>query len=82
MLAKVPFIRNAPSVRDELVRDYNIVIDELVVENNLPVTAPDFYTYFKQHPSELSDDVHPNGKGCQAMASLWFDGLIASGLFN
>jgi lysophospholipase L1-like esterase len=81
VLAKVPFIANAPASRDQLIQDYNIVIEELVTANNLAVTPPDFYNYFKQHPSELADDKHPNGIGYQSMADLWFDALIGSGLF-
>jgi lysophospholipase L1-like esterase len=82
ILAKVPFRRNAFASVDQRVRDYNVVIDELVVANAIAVTPPDFYTFFKQNPQLLPDNVHPNGLGYQAMAQLWFDALAGSGLLN
>ncbi len=82
VLAKVPFILNASATRDRLVRDYNAVIDELVAANNIPVNPPDFYTYFKQHPNLMADNLHPNGSGYQAMANLWSDALIGSGILD
>lgn len=82
ILAKIPFVSNASASRDRRVRDYNAVIDELVAANDILVTPPDFYTYFKQHPNQLSDDLHPNGAGYQAMANLWFNALVSSGILN
>ena len=82
ILAKVPFISSAPAAQDRLIQDYNSVIDELVVANNIPVTPPDFYTYFKQHPTQLSDTIHPTGAGYQAMANLWFNALAGSGILQ
>ena len=82
ILAKVPFIRNAPVSQDRLIQDYNLVIDELVAANGITVTPPDFYTYFKQNPGQLPDNIHPNGAGYQAMARLWFESLAGSGILN
>ncbi|MGH8503550.1 MAG: SGNH/GDSL hydrolase family protein, partial [Gammaproteobacteria bacterium] len=82
ILAKVPFIRNASASQDRLIQDYNIVIDELVAANAISVTPPDFYTYFKQNPGQLPDNIHPNGAGYQAMAELWFNALAGSGILN
>lgn len=82
ILAKVPFIRNASASQDRLIQDYNLVIDELVASNAITVTPPDFYTYFKQNPSQLPDNIHPNGAGYQAMANLWFQALAGSGILN
>jgi len=82
VLAKVPFIRNASASQDRLIQDYNIVIDELVAANAISVTPPDFYTYFKQNPGQLPDNIHPNGAGYQAMAELWFNALAGSGILN
>jgi lysophospholipase L1-like esterase len=82
ILAKVPFISSAPAAQDRLIQDYNSVIDELVFANNIPVTPPDFYTYFKQHPTQLSDTIHPTGAGYQAMANLWFNALAGSGILQ
>ena len=81
LLAKVPFMVNN-ATRDRLIQDYNVVIDELIAANNIAVTPPDFYTYFKQNPALLPDNVHPNGKGYQAMAELWFNALAGSGILN
>jgi lysophospholipase L1-like esterase len=81
VLAKVPFAVGVTAARDQLIRDYNVVVDELVAANNLPVTPPDFYTYFKQHQALLPDGIHPNGAGYEAMADLWLNALLGSGLF-
>lgn len=82
ILAKVPFNSSASAAQDRLIQDYNIVIDELVIANGISVTPPDFYTYFKQHPTQLSDSIHPNGTGYQAMATLWFNALAGSGILQ
>lgn len=58
--------------RNVLIREYNKVIDELIAANGIPVPPPDFYSYFKKHPDEYSDNVHPNGMGYRSMARLWF----------
>jgi len=42
LLAKVPFVVNASASRDKLIRDYIVVIDELVAANNIRVTPPIF----------------------------------------
>ena len=57
--------------RNVLIREYNRVIDELNTENSIPVSPPDFYSYFREHPKELSDGIHPNGRGYRSMAKLW-----------
>ncbi len=82
ILAKVPFIVNAPVSQDRLIQDYNLVIDELVAANGITVTPPDFYNYFKQNPGQLTDNIHPNGAGYKAMADLWFQSLAGSGILN
>ncbi|MFZ5997662.1 MAG: GDSL-type esterase/lipase family protein [Nitrospirota bacterium] len=64
------------AARNVLIRDYNKVIDELVVENSLPLRGPDFYQYFAGHTEEYFDNYHPNGRGYQSMAHLWFNALI------
>jgi lysophospholipase L1-like esterase len=83
LLAKVPIVIAPcalcadPNVEppNRLIQAYNRVIDELVIANDIQVTPPDFYTYFKSHPEEFYDDLHPNGAGYQAMANLWFQAL-------
>jgi len=61
--------------RNQFVQEYNKVIDELVRENNINITPPDFYNYFKSRTYYYSDNVHLNGKGYQQMAELWFQKL-------
>jgi len=77
---KIPCIAKVPHTAwwniDLLsIQDYNVVIDELVVANNIAVTPPDFYTYFQKHPDELADGLHPNKIGYESMANLWFQAL-------
>ncbi len=73
-LAKVPYA-TSPSIDISSIREYNIVIDELVTENNIAVTPPDFFTYFQKHPEEIADGMHPNKIGYESMANLWFNAL-------
>ncbi len=86
ILAKVPIAYGSgkntyphppTAPRNALIRDYNLVIDELVAENALPLAGPDLYTHFAQHPEQMSDKLHPNGFGYQALADLWADALLA-----
>jgi lysophospholipase L1-like esterase len=79
ILAKVLYQTN-PS-KDPLIQQYNQVIEELASQNNLrTIPRPDFYTFFKNHPSLLPDGLHPNGTGYQSMATLWYDAI--SGLLQ
>lgn len=62
--------------RNALIREYNMVIDELVEENFLPKQGPDFYAYFSGHPEEFADNYHPNGAGYRSMGHLWLNALL------
>ena len=86
LLAKVPIViapcgSCAPfpdpdaAPQNILIQQYNRVIDELVIVNNIQVIPPDFYNHFRSHPEEFSDDLHPNGAGYRSMAALWFQAL-------
>lgn len=69
---KVPYPARAVAVLEE----YNRVIDELVAENRIGVTPPNFYGYFEgTYATEYFDNLHPNGAGYRAMANLWKDAL-------
>ena len=68
-LSKIPY--SLDSGLNNMIQQYNVVIDRLVIDNNIVVIPPDFYSYFKLHQDELSDSVHPDGRGYQAMARLW-----------
>jgi lysophospholipase L1-like esterase len=73
-LAEVPYTSN-PLRSDAMIQEYNVVIDELVLANNISVILPAFYAYFQAHQEELADGLHPNGTGYQSMADLWFNVL-------
>ena len=73
-LAKVPYT-TSPSIDIASIREYNVVVDELVAANNIAVKPPDFYGYFQEHPEELPDGIHPNKTGYESMANLWFHAL-------
>jgi len=83
-LAKVPYVDplnpNFPagfSFSDGAIQQYNQAIDELVADplNGISVVPPDFYGWFKSHPDQLDDGLHPNNTGYQSMATLWFNEL-------
>jgi lysophospholipase L1-like esterase len=68
-LAKIPY--TLEPARNIVILEFNLVVEELVTENFIPVTPPDFYAYFENHPGELADDLHPNGMGYRSMAAMW-----------
>jgi lysophospholipase L1-like esterase len=76
-LAKVPYATQR-SIDISSIREYNVVIDELVAANNIAVTPPDFYAHFQKHPDEIPDGIHPNKAGYESMANLWFIALTQS----
>jgi lysophospholipase L1-like esterase len=70
-----PFPDPDETPQNILIRAYNRVIDELVAANGIQITPPDFYTYFKSHPEQFFDNLHPNGMGYRSMAKLWCQAL-------
>jgi lysophospholipase L1-like esterase len=77
VLAKVPYPKDAPQQRLDLIEKYNLAISQLTGEHNLLAGPPDFYNhFFENQDSELFDNVHPNGAGYSSMAKLWFCELI------
>jgi lysophospholipase L1-like esterase len=81
-LAKVPYVDssnpNFPAgvnFSDVRIQQYNQAIDELVLENGIPVTPPDYYAWFQSHTSQLEEGIHPTGVGFQSMANMWFNAL-------
>ena len=74
MLAKIPNILPISASRNILIREYNEVIDELVLANGL-IPGPDLYQHFEAHPDEFSEYNHPNGVGYQSIAELWFSAI-------
>ena len=58
------------------IAEYNLVIDELIGDNSLAITPPDFFNYFLENfGTEYSDNIHPNGIGYDSMADLWAEEL-------
>ena len=76
-LAKVPYA-TSPSIDISSVREYNVVVDELVAANDIAVTPPAFFAYFQKHQDEIPDGIHPNRIGYESMANLWFIALTQS----
>ena len=72
-LAQIPF--SLYPTRNETIVLYNAVISELVADNGILVTPPEFYSYFEANNDQFSDSLHPNGEGYQGMANLWFNKL-------
>lgn len=73
-LAKIPFGQVTNS-RLSLIKEYNRVIDELVIANGISASPPDFFTYFEANQNELADKLHPNGIGYKQMANLWLNSI-------
>lgn len=78
----VPIIARMIATNPEIAKwqvhqDYLDAIDKLTKDNDLPA-GPDFYSYFLEHPEELSanDGVHPaEPAGGQAMHRLWAEAV-------
>jgi hypothetical protein len=78
--------------RDALDAQYNALIPTIVSNQmtaNYPVyVGPDFYTFFKNHPDQISptnpddptesDNIHPTAQGLVSMATLWSESLTSS----
>ena len=76
-LAKVPKVFGVYDYQNGYLQEYNQVIEELVIENNINVVPPDFYCFFGANSDQISaDDIHPNGIGYQSMATIWFNTLM------
>ncbi|MCF6325026.1 MAG: GDSL-type esterase/lipase family protein [Gammaproteobacteria bacterium] len=54
------------------IREFNLVVEELVADNLTALVGPDWYSLFKDNPQLISaDGIHPNGVGYQRMAREW-----------
>jgi lysophospholipase L1-like esterase len=79
LLAKHPAIIPLNGAADTVMQQYNMVIDELVAANAIPVVPPDFHTYFKTRTAtHYSNTVEPNGIGYQSMAELWLQAILGA----
>jgi lysophospholipase L1-like esterase len=54
-------------------------IDQLRNADHLGA-APDFFGYFRAHPEDIADAVHPNLAGYAAMAELWAAALAGQNM--
>jgi hypothetical protein len=62
---------DSTKVKWQVTPEYLAAIDSLTSKNGL-FPGPDFYTYFRQHPTELnSDGVHPSPTGAASIQRLW-----------
>jgi lysophospholipase L1-like esterase len=58
------------------VRRHNLEASYLPIINQLRAAAglgagPNFFAYYRDHPDSIEDQVHPNGVGYNAMATMW-----------
>ena len=48
----------------------NAVLDQVTAARGL-LPGPDLYTWFRAHPEQLSDGLHPDPRGAVEMNRLW-----------
>jgi acyl-CoA thioesterase I len=53
---------------------FNAIIDRLQTKYELPC-GPDLYGWFRAHPEQLGDCVHPNQTGYKEMNRLWAEAM-------
>ncbi len=70
-----PYANPDSAPRNLLIQEYNSVIDQLAQDSGITIAPPDFYTYFRTHLNEFSDNVHPDGAGYVSMANLWYQAM-------
>ena len=69
-LAKTPNYQFSAS-RTATIVQYNLVVDELIIENGFTYTPADLFSYFSANPGEfVADGIHMNGVGYQSMARI------------
>lgn len=56
-------------------QDWPTYIDKVIADNKISV-GPDFNTLVKNYPEFMSDTVHPNEVGQEAMADMWATAMI------
>jgi lysophospholipase L1-like esterase len=67
-------------IRNVAIRGYNEAIAELINDNGLTTSGPDFYnkftdTYPNRDSGGYADPLHPNGAGYNSMANWWNEAL-------
>jgi lysophospholipase L1-like esterase len=71
MLARIPF---QTKYGEDYVAVKNEVLDEVVRQAGL-LPGPDLYGWFKAHPEQLEDGLHPDGPGSSEMQRLWAEAV-------
>ncbi len=71
VLARIPF---SPDDNHYRVQAYNQVVDQLTEQHGL-LRGPDLYAWFREHPEQLSDEVHPAPEGRVAINRLWAEAM-------
>ncbi len=80
---KVPVLPKIPYSTETGVNtyldEYNAMVDKLWEEyGDKLVKGPDFDAYFREHTSNLSDGVHPDSEGYEAMRQIWAETMYAN----
>jgi lysophospholipase L1-like esterase len=90
VLAKAPYAKGDESYRNVAIQLYNEAVQELYAEKSyITISPPDFYTYFKNNQNQIwtyymfndeaginvTDNLHPNSAGYDAMANIWYNRL-------
>lgn len=66
----LPQIPYAADGQHNFITNFNAVIDHLIATNHI-LAGPDLYTFFKAHPDQLADGLHPNDAGMRSFNLLW-----------
>jgi lysophospholipase L1-like esterase len=72
VIGRIPFATKGPADTD--VQALNRAIDRVTVRKGL-LPGPDLYAWFKAHPEELRDGVHPSDAGTRSINRLWYEAL-------
>jgi lysophospholipase L1-like esterase len=69
VLARIPWQRQSD------VKWLNAEIDTVTEKYKLP-RGPDLHSYFKAHPDQLRDGLHPTPEGALAIHALWTEAML------
>lgn len=71
LLARIPFATDGSHAQ---IPRFNTIIDELTGRLALP-PGPDLYAWFRLHPEQLYDGLHPTPEGRVAINRLWAEAV-------
>jgi lysophospholipase L1-like esterase len=75
----IPIVARIPYSSDgghETLAKFNDAITDLATKNDLPA-GPDLYGWFRAHPEQLRDGIHPTDDGVKAINRLWADAVAS-----